>query len=144
MKWTCNNRKDQRSEMVIQEVMWQRDQCNRKVLQRKKESAHLSPKIQTHRENSRKEKSPPRNPSPVGDSPQMRSKRGAARLNPFWSHGCTAFTCALRADLVLSPGAQSVVQAVTQQFLYRLLKEDKICQEVWMGGTNKKNSLLVY
>jgi len=32
-----------------------------------------------------------------------------------------AFTCALRADRVLSPGAQSVVEAMTQQFPYTLL-----------------------
>jgi len=31
-------------------------------------------------------------------------------------HSAIAFTCAPRAKLVLSPGAQSVVQAVTQKF----------------------------
>ena len=32
----------------------------------------------------------------------MGSRRGAARLHPFWSHSCIAFTCAPRADWVLS------------------------------------------
>jgi len=42
----------------------------------------------------------------------MGSKRGAARLHPFW------FTCVPRADPVLFLGAQSVVQALTQQYPY--------------------------
>jgi len=50
----------------------------------------------------------------------MGSKRGAARLHPFWAQGGIAFTCAPRADWVLSPRAQSVVQAVTQQLPYTL------------------------
>jgi len=33
-----------------------------------------------------KEGSPERDPSPLAVSPSMRSKRGAARLHPFWSH----------------------------------------------------------
>jgi len=41
----------------------------------------------------------------------MGSKRGE-------SHSWIAFTCAPRADQVLSPGAQSVVWARTQQFPY--------------------------
>ena len=44
----------------------------------------------------------------------MRSKRGGAQLH----QPGIAFTFAPRADLVLSPGAQTVVQAVTQQFPY--------------------------
>jgi len=32
--------------------------------------------------------------------------RGAARLHPFWSHNWMAFTCAPRADWVLSPHDQ--------------------------------------
>ena len=48
----------------------------------------------------------------------MRSKRGAAGLQPFCSHSWIAFTCAPRAERVLSPGAPSVVQAVTQQWPY--------------------------
>jgi len=48
----------------------------------------------------------------------MRSKRGAARLHPFWSHSGIAFTCAPRADRVLAPGAQSVAQAGTQQLAH--------------------------
>ena len=48
----------------------------------------------------------------------MRFERGAARLHSFWSHIWIAFTCAPRADPVLCPGAQSVVQDVTQKFPY--------------------------
>ena len=48
----------------------------------------------------------------------MRSKRGAARLHPFLSHEWTAFTCALMADRVFFPDAQSVVQTTAQQFPY--------------------------
>jgi len=47
--------------------------------------------------------------------------RGAARLHPSWSHSWIAFTCAPRAERVLSPAAQSVVQAGTQQFPYIML-----------------------
>jgi len=36
----------------------------------------------------------------------------------FMPSGGIAFTCALRADWVLSPGAQSVVQTMTQQLPY--------------------------
>jgi len=50
----------------------------------------------------------------------MGSKRGAARLPPFRSHSWIAFTCAPRTDRVLSPGAQSVAQAMTQQLPYNL------------------------
>jgi len=46
----------------------------------------------------------------------MRSKRGAARLHPAGQ--TDAFTCAPRADRVLSTGVHSVVQALTQQFPY--------------------------
>ena len=63
---------------------------------------------------------------PQGKTPQGRdlqperggAKRGASRLQPFQSHGSIAFTCAPRADRVFPPGAQTVVQAVTQQFPY--------------------------
>ena len=48
----------------------------------------------------------------------MRFGRGAATLHPFRSHSRIAFTCAPRADSVLSPGAQSVAQAMTQQLPY--------------------------
>ena len=53
----------------------------------------------------------------------MGSERGAARLHPFLSHSWIAFTCAPRAETVLSPGAQSLLQAVinsshTQLYLY--------------------------
>ena len=60
-----------------------------------------------------------RDPSPVEVSPSMGTKRGAARLHPFLSRTWIAFTCAPRALLVLSPGAQSVAQAGTQQLPYR-------------------------
>jgi len=70
------------------------------------------------RESFTKEGPPGREPSPVGVSPQMRSKRGAARLHPFLSHSSIAFTCAPRADRILSPGAPSLLQALTQQFPY--------------------------
>jgi len=49
---------------------------------------------------------------PSGSEPLMRSKRGAARLHPS-GHTQIAFTCVPRADQVLSPGAQSVVQDMT-------------------------------
>jgi len=52
----------------------------------------------------------------------MGSKRDGARPHSFWSHRWMPFTCAPTADLVLSPGAQSVVQAVTQQFPNTFLK----------------------
>ena len=48
----------------------------------------------------------------------MGSKSGAAGLHPFQSHGWIAFTCAPSADRVLSPGAPSVIQAMTQQLPY--------------------------
>jgi len=65
-----------------------------------------------------KEETPIKDPSLMGVSPEMRSKGGAARLHPLQSHSSIAFTCAPRADRVLSPGAQSVVQAGTQQLPY--------------------------
>jgi len=49
----------------------------------------------------------------------MRSRRGAARLHPFWSNRSIAFTCAPVADSVLASGDQSEVQATIQQFPYR-------------------------
>ena len=67
-------------------------------------------------ESTTREQSPERDPSPVAVSPYLGSKRGAARLHSFRSHMWIAFTCAPRADLVLYPGDQSVVQGVTQQF----------------------------
>jgi len=42
-----------------------------------------------------------------------------------------AFTCALRAALVFSPGAQSVVQAVTQQFPYANLSYSVTSVQNW-------------
>ena len=50
----------------------------------------------------------------------MGSRRGAARLHPFWSHSWIAFTCAPMADSVLASGGQSEVQAVIQQFPYNI------------------------
>ena len=49
----------------------------------------------------------------------MGSRRGAARLHPFWSHRGIAFSCAPPADSVLASGDQSEVQAMIQQFPYR-------------------------
>ena len=84
----------------------------------KKKNAHLYLKIEAHR------KTPQR-----GDLQQeillcwqpvlkMRSKRGGTRFQPLRLHRWIAFTCASKADQVFSPGAQSVVQAMTQQFLH--------------------------
>jgi len=64
----------------------------------------------------------------------MMSKRGAARLHPFLSHSCIAFTCAPRADRVLSPGAPSLLQALTQQFPYSdegKIKEEKAAKYIF-------------
>jgi len=60
------------------------------------------------------EQSPGREPSSVAVSPQMGSRRGAARLHPFWSHRWIAFSCAPVADSVLTSGGQSEVQAMIQ------------------------------
>jgi len=53
------------------------------------------------RESFPKKRSPGKYPSPVAASPEMGTKRGTARLHPFWSHSCIAFNCAPRADRVL-------------------------------------------
>lgn len=48
----------------------------------------------------------------------MGSKGGGARLHLFVLHRWIASTCAPRDDSVLSPGGQSVFQAITQQLPY--------------------------
>ena len=122
----CSNRTDQyNGKGVTTKVRWQKDQHNRKVLQMKgkKDYSPISEDSTFAGKSFIKEESPEGNPSPAAVSLQMKSKRGGARLHPFWSHRWIAFTCAPRADLVLSPGAQSVVQAVIQQFPYTALRK---------------------
>ena len=104
--------------MAIQEHNSKGTSTDGTVLQRRTKGAHPFLKILAHRKDSTQKGSPTNDPSPVAVSPKMRSKRGAARLHPFWSHSWIASTCAPRADRVLSPGAQSVVQAMTQQLPY--------------------------
>ena len=111
----CYSQYGQRSGRATQECNSKGTSMNAMVLQRKRKGTHLSLKIQAHRKDSTRKGSPTRDPSPVAVSPLMGSKRGAAGLHPFPSHSWIDFTCAPRADPVLPPGAQSVVQAVTQQ-----------------------------
>ena len=114
----CYSQNGKRSGRATQECNSKGTSMNAMVLQRKRKGTHLSLKIQAHRKDSTRKGSPTRDPSPVAISPLMGSKRGAAGLHPFPSHSWIDFTCAPRADPVLPPGAQSVVQAVTQQLPY--------------------------
>ena len=61
---------------------------------------------------------PERDPSAVAVSPYMGSRRGGARLYPFWSHRWIAFTCAPTAGSVLASADQSAVQTMIQQYPY--------------------------
>ena len=53
---------------------------------REEEHLPISEDSRFTRESFTKKGSPERDPSPVAVSPSMGSKKGAARLLPFWSH----------------------------------------------------------
>jgi len=86
------------------------------------------------------ERSPGRDPSPVAVSPLVGSRRGAARLQPFWPCRWVAFTCAPMADSVLASGDQSEVQAVTQQLPYafglRICHPVEFCRRDYGDSSN--------
>jgi len=56
----------------------------------------------------------------------MGSRRGAARLHPFWSHRRIAFTSVPMADSVLTSADQSEVQAMIQKFPYTCVVRKEI------------------
>jgi len=91
--------------------------------------AHPSPKISSHRETPQRRDLQKENLSQWQSALKWALREG--QPDPFWSHRI-AFTCAPRADRVPSPGAQSVVQAVTHsshpglwlQYKWKLLCAD--------------------
>ena len=82
-------------------VEWQKD--------KRKRNAHPPLRIQAHRGKTPQSRDLQKDSLPSWQSAlKWGSKRGATRLHPFCSHIWIAFTCAPRADPVLSPGDQSV------------------------------------